>query len=114
MRRLGYRRSRHSPERRLEMFSVKAIPGNPEMRQLLLAATLTGGLWAQSITITSPADGSTLSAIAVPITVALSALPSTASVEFYTDGVLFEPDGIVTSAPWSATWYPGMAGDSYG
>ena len=57
-----------------------------------------GSALAQSIAITSPTAAQIVSGFSIPLTAALTSLPTVASVEYLVDG---ESQGILWSAPWS-------------
>jgi len=63
-----------------------------------LLLSFTSSAFSQSLAITSPAASQNISGVSFPLTVALTSLPSVASVEYLVDG---ESQGIVWSAPWS-------------
>jgi hypothetical protein len=67
---------------------------------------LTGALCAQSISITSPTGGQTISGTSVPLTVSITSMPGVYSVAYYFNAI---QDSVHTacisrSAPWSCNW----------
>lgn len=75
-----------------------AEPSRSRLRFVVLLLSFTSSLFSQSVAVSSPAASQNISGVSFPLTVALTLLPSVASVEYLVDG---ESQGVVWSTPWS-------------